>query len=188
MLRTLPPLIGLATAVLASAAPAEALVYVFDNAQVSYTSTSGVFSGCPPFFFVFGSPCTGTATISGQFDISSGTITSSSVVFDATGGNTADFTFTNVGTYTPATNLLSFNVSGISLNLTLAGAITETPFQTISLSTPGSYTNPANTGLSPDLRTFTAVSGSIRSVPAPFSALLLLPLAPLALLRRRLRA
>ena len=105
--------------------------------------------------------------------------------FNATGGSTEDFTFTNVGTYTPASNLLAFSSGGVSLNLSLAGVITETPFQSIALSTPGNYTNPANTGVSPDLRTFTSVSGSIRAVPSPFSALMMLPIGSLAFLRRR---
>lgn len=157
-------------------------MYVFENAQASYTSTSGFLSGCG-FLGLF--PCIGTATISGQFDISGGTITNSSVLFDASGGNTVDFTFINVGTYTPASNLLTFNFGSVALNLSLAGSITETPFQTIALANPGNYINPANTGFSPDLRTFTAISGSIRAVPSPFSALLLLPLGWLALLRRR---
>ncbi|MCT0225928.1 hypothetical protein [Synechococcus sp. CS-1328] len=188
MIRHLLPLICISTALLASAVPAQAIVYVFNSAQVSYTSTSGFLSGCNPFggfLGLIGSPCTGTATITGQFDISSGSIASSSVFFNATGGDTADFTFTNVGTYTPAANLLTFSTGSVSLNLSLAGAITETPFQTIALSTPGNYTNPANSGLSPDLRTFTSVSGSIRAVPSPFLALLLLPIGSLALLRRR---
>ncbi|MCU0530420.1 MAG: hypothetical protein MUD04_13285, partial [Cyanobium sp. Prado107] len=118
--------------------------------------------------------------------------------------NTNTVTFTNIVQYLPATtstivfNNLDQTGSDVLRVRFTGGGLVDALGQTRNVTTAAtpnesffcssSTGNPRVTCDGTEQVQFTTFTGSLRAVPSPFSALLLLPLGPLALLRRRLRA
>ena len=131
------------------AAPAEAIVYQFDNVTADFRS-DGSFLGFR---------WDGTAAITGSFDYLGGTGPGSlgaiNVAFTSGAGNTASFAFTS-GYYNAAAQRLVFGLTSGScpsgtttcLGLALASGLTNTPFQAVGFNagqdSMGDYFNSSN--------------------------------------------
>lgn len=198
-------LLGLGAAsagtVLLAAAPAEAIVYQFDNVTTSFRSEEGLFLFFIPFRYE------GTATIVGSFDYLGGTgpgsLGSIGVNFNVSSttlGATVSSSFSS-GYYNAAAQRLVFGLtsgqcpsgSSTCLGIELASGLSNTPFQAVGFvsgqDNMGDYFNSANAGAwgAGDNRNLTATGGVLRAVPAPFLAALLLPFCAVVGYRRRMR-
>lgn len=193
--------LGLLTAgaVLGGQGAAQALQYVFTASdgspgplQLNFRFNGTLFNGF-----------TGSGRVTGSFNYVGGnSINNVGVTFTSDTSNTQSASF-STGYYNPATSTLYFGITSgdcpsgtttcLELNLQGAG-ISNNPGELVGFESGadnlGDYFNPNNSqfifGIT-RLRDLSLVDGALRQIPAPLSALALLPLAGMKRYRRRLQ-